>query len=115
MERHRHRHHLTSVRNQIRDALTTDTSADQSQPARSIHRDATARAPSPTVLEDPMSKKITHVLTAVHTDGSPLGPLGTTSVSVYGRRDLRTRLAAAKDRPDVVVTVRRATRRDRRG
>ncbi|KLL11856.1 MULTISPECIES: hypothetical protein [Protofrankia] len=58
-------------------------------------------------------KKATHVLTATHTDGSPLGPLGGTA-AVYGRRDLKTRLDAAKDRPDVTVTVRRLRRRDRR-
>ncbi|AEH11623.1 hypothetical protein FsymDg_4370 [Candidatus Protofrankia datiscae] len=60
-----------------------------------------------------MAKKATHVLTATHTDGSPLGPLGGT-VAVYGRRDLKTRLAAAAERPDVAVTVRRLRRRDRR-
>ncbi|ONH34952.1 hypothetical protein [Protofrankia sp. BMG5.30] len=59
------------------------------------------------------AKKPTHILTATFTDGSPLDSFGSSAI-VYGRRDLKTRLAAAAERPDVTVTGRRLRRRDRR-
>ncbi|KLL11477.1 hypothetical protein FrCorBMG51_10310 [Protofrankia coriariae] len=41
------------------------------------------------------AKKPTHILTATFTDGSPLDSFGSSAI-VYGRRDLKTRLAARR-------------------
>lgn len=64
--------------------------------------------------------RLTHLLTVRKRDGSALGDewpfdprQSSVVLAVYGTKDLNARLAVAKDRPDLDVTVREATDEDR--